>query len=153
MLDHRNTLYYAAFMQMLYNDFIIDDENTDGGTIDKTCEDLAKIIDKACEKLHFNIYNATIPEIIKLFNAIVKKLGGTTTFRVHDLKALELLMFRMYSDAEVINLFYYLEKHGIQPKDVLAINSDDEMLLHNGKSIDLDPSEKWDEFIEYMTEK
>lgn len=153
MIDHRNPMYYAALMQHLYIDFIIDDDNDDSGTIDKNTYEVGKIIEKACEKLKFNVYNATIPEIMKLFHAIVKKLGGTTAFRVHDLKALEMLMFRMYSDAEVIEFLYYLYKHKIKPQDVLAINSDDEVLLRNGKSIRMEPSEKWEEFIEYMSEK
>ena len=76
MLDYRNTLYYGALFRELFSDFATEEED---GKIDKSIDDLAKLLDRACEKLNFDLCNASMKQLYKLYSLLIQKLNGTTT--------------------------------------------------------------------------
>ncbi len=150
-LDYRNMLYYAALFQQLFKDFIIDSE--EGGKIDKSIEYLAQLLNKACDKCNFDIYNASIPQIIKLYGVLIQKLGGENKLRDLDpqaIKNLETLLFRMYSDEEILDILEELENSEINPDNIVGITEDDKILFTNSKKYPLEPSSKYDDLIEYL---
>ena len=145
ILDYRNTLYYGALFRELFSDFTTEEED---GKIDKSIEELAKLLDKACEKLNFNLCNASMKQLYKLYTLLIQKLNGSTAVRPFDLEKLQILLFRMYTDNEVLELLTYFDKKGVKPEHIIAINENDEVIFINKKKYKLKPSEKLEELIE-----
>jgi hypothetical protein len=145
MLDYRNTLYYGALFRELFSDFATEEED---GKIDKTIEDLAKLLDKACEKLNFDLCNASMKQVHKLYTLLIQKLNGTNAVRSFDLDKLQMLLFRMYTDDEVLEMLTYFDKKGVKPEHIVAINEKDEVVFINKKKYKLTPSKKLEELIE-----
>lgn len=144
MLDYRNTLYYGALFRQMFSDFSTEEEE---GKIDKSIDDLAKLLDKACEKLNFDLTNSSMKQLYKLFNILIQKLNGTNTIRSFDLDIYESLLFRMYTDTEVLEILEYFDKKGVKPENIVAINENDEVVFSNKKKYKLKPSERLDELI------
>jgi hypothetical protein len=145
MLDYRNTLYYGALFRELFSDFATEEE---GGKIDKSIEDLAKLLDKACEKLNFDLCNASMKQVHKLYTLLIQKLNGTNAIRSFDLDKLQMLLFRMYTDDEVLEMLTYFDKKGVKPEHISAINEKDEVVFVNKKKYKLKPSKKLEELLE-----
>ena len=145
MLDYRNTLYYGALFRELFSDFATEEE---GGKIDKSIEDLAKLLDKACEKLNFDLCNASMKQVHKLYTLLIQKLNGTNEVRSFDLDKLQMLLFRMYTDDEVLEMLTYFDKKGVKPEHISAINEKDEVVFVNKKKYKLKPSKKLEELLE-----
>jgi hypothetical protein len=145
MLDYRNTLYYGALFRELFSDFATEEED---GKIDKSIEELAKLLDKACEKLNFDLCNASMKQLYKLYSLLMPKLNGTTAIRPFDLEKLNALLFRMYTDEEVLEMLTYFDKKGLKPEHIAAINGNDEVVFVNKKKYKLKPSEKIQELME-----
>jgi hypothetical protein len=150
MLDHRNMLYYGALFRQMYADFATEDE--EDAPIKKSIEELAKILEKAAEKLNFDIQNANIKQLSKLFSLLVKKLNGTNTLRAYDQDILEPLVSRMYNDKEVLELLMYLEEKGVKPEYIVAINEQDKIVFKNNKTYSLPESEKLADLIDFLAE-
>jgi hypothetical protein len=151
MLDHRNMLCYGALFRQMYADFATEDD-TDA-PIKKSIDDLAKILEKAADKLNFDIHNANIKQLSKLFSLLVKKLNGTTTLRSYDQDILEPLVSRMYTDKEVLELLMYLDEKGVKPEYILYINEEDKIVFKNNKTYSLPESEKLDDLIDFLAEE
>ena len=149
MLDYRNMLFYGALFRQMYADFATE---SDDGPIDKSIEELAKLLEKACTKLNFDIHNATVKQLGKLFSALIQKLGGTTKLRAYDQDVVDPLIFRMYSDEEMIELLMYLDEKKVNPENIVAVNENDEIVFINGKKYKLHGSNKLDELIDYLAE-
>jgi hypothetical protein len=149
MLDYRNMLYYGALFRQMYADFATE---SDDGPIDKSIEDLSKLLEKACAKLNFDIHNANVKQLGKLFSALIQKLNGSTKLREYDQDVIDPLVFRMYSDDEVLELLMYLDEKKVNPENILAINENDEIVFVNGKKYKLQGSHKLHELIEYLGE-
>jgi hypothetical protein len=149
MLDYRNMLFYGALFRQMYADFSTE---SDDGPLDKSIEDLAKLLEKACTKLNFDIHNASVKQLGKLFSALVQKLNGTTKLRAYDQEVVDPLVFRMYSDEEVIELLMYLDEKKVNPENIVAINDNDEIVFINGKKYKLHGSHKLNELIDYLAE-
>ena len=145
MLDYRNTLYYGALFRELFSDFATEEED---GKIDKSIEDLAKLLDKACEKLNFDLCNASMKQLYKLYALLIQKLNGTTAVRPFDLEKLNSLLFRMYTDNEVLEILTYFDKKGLKPEHIAAVNGNDEVVFVNKKKYKLKPSEKLEDLME-----
>lgn len=151
MLDHRNMLCYGALFRQMYADFATEDD-TDA-PIKKSIDDLAKILEKAADKLNFDIHNANIKQLSKLFSLLVKKLNGTTKLRSYDQDILEPLVSRMYTDKEVLELLMYLDEKGVKPEYILYINEEDKIVFKNNKTYSLPESEKLDDLIDFLAEE
>lgn len=151
MLDHRNMLCYGALFRQMYADFATEDD-TDA-PIKKSIDELAKILEKAAEKLNFDIQNANIKQLSKLFSLLVKKLNGTTKLRSYDQDILEPLVSRMYTDKEVLELLMYLDEKGVKPEYILYINEEDKIVFKNNKTYSLPESEKLDDLIDFLAEE
>ena len=95
MLDYRNSLYYGALFRQMFSDFSTEE---DEGTVEKSIDELAKLLEKACEKLNFDMYNANMKQLHKLFSALIQKLKGSSKLRVYDIDKIEPLVYRMYDD-------------------------------------------------------
>ena len=149
MLDYRNMLFYGALFRQMYADFATE---SDDGPIDKSIEDLAKLLEKACDKLNFDIHNASVKQLGKLFSALIQKLNGTVKLRAYDQEVVDPLVFRMYSDEEVIELLMYLDEKKVNPENIMAINEKDEIVFVNGKTYKLHGSHKLNELIDYLAE-
>lgn len=146
MLDYHNPLYYGALLQQLFSDCSIPDEK---GTVDQSIDDLSKLIVKAATKLNFDIYNASIKQLHKLFSALMLKLGGTTKLRDYDPDTMDPLLFRMYSDDETLELLHYFEDKGVNPENIIAVNHKDEVVFSNKKKYKLTQSSKVDEMVDF----
>ena len=145
MLDYHNPLYYGALFQQMFQDFTVSDEK---GKIDQSMDDLGKLIVKAAAKLkNFDIYNASMKQLHKLFCALILKLGGTTTLRDYDPDRLEPMLFRMYKDDEILDLLEEFEKKGVNPENIIAVNHKDEVVFSNKKRYNLTQSSKVDEMV------
>lgn len=142
MLDYRNSLYYGALFRQMFSDFSTEE---DEGKIDKSIDDLAKLLDKACEKLNFNMANSSMKQLHKLFCVIIQKLNGSTQLRAFDLDIYENLLYRMYTDDEVLELLEYFDKKGVKPVNIVAINEKDEVVFSNNKKYKLKASERLDD--------
>jgi hypothetical protein len=149
LIDNKNMLYYGALFRQLYKDFKLEED--DQGTVNKSIDELSKILEKACSKLNFDIHNANVKQIIKLFNILIEKIGGSTTLRGYD-ECLETLMYRMYSDDELIDILLELEEDKINPENIIGLNKDDQIVFSNKKVRKLEPSSKHDELISYLSE-
>jgi hypothetical protein len=149
MLDYRNMLFYGALFRQMYVDFSTE---SDDGPLDKSIEDLAKLLEKACTKLNFDIHNANVKQLGKLFSALIQKLNGTTKLRAYDQEVVDPLVFRMYSDEEVIELLMYLDEKKVNPENIVAINEKDEIVFVNGKTYKLHGSHKLNELIDYLAQ-
>jgi hypothetical protein len=149
MLDYRNMLYYGALFRQMYVDFATEE---DEGPINKSIDDLAKLLEKACQKLNFDIHNANIKQLGKLFSALIQKLNGSTKLRAYDPDVLEALVSRMYSDEEVLELLMYLDEKGVNPENIVAVNDKDEIVFSNKKKYKLNESNKLHELIDYLAE-
>jgi hypothetical protein len=145
ILDYRNTLYYGALFREMFSDFSTEEEE---GKIDKSIEDLSKLLDKACEKLNFDLCNASIKQLHKLFSLLIQKLNGTTEVRPFNLEILQELTSRMYTDEEVLEILTYFDKKGIKPEDIIAVNKNNEVVFVNKKKYKLKPGKKLEELIE-----
>lgn len=145
MLDYRNTLYYGALFRELFSDFATEEED---GKIDKSIDDLAKLLDRACEKLNFDLCNASMKQLYKLYSLLIQKLNGTTAVRPFDLEKINALLFRMYTDDEVLEMLTYFDKKGLKPEHISAINGNDEVVFVNKKKYKLKPSEKLEDLME-----
>jgi hypothetical protein len=150
MLDHRNMLYYGALFRQMYADFATEED--EDAPIKKSIDELAKILEKAAEKLNFDIQNANIKQLSKLFSLLVKKLNGTDKLRAYDQDILEPLVSRMYNDKEVLELLMYLEEKGVKPEYILAINEQDKIVFKNKKTYSLPESEKLADLIDFLAE-
>lgn len=150
MLDHRNMLYYGALFRQMYADFATEED--EDAPIKKSIDELAKILEKAAEKLNFDIHNANIKQMSKLFSLLVKKLNGTDKLRSYDQDILEPLVSRMYNDKEVLELLMYLEEKGVKPEYILAINEQDKIVFKNKKTYSLPESEKLADLIDFLAE-
>jgi hypothetical protein len=150
MLDHRNMLYYGALFQQMYADFATNDD--EDAPIKKSIDELAKILEKAASKLNFDIHNAKIKQLSKLFSLLVKKLNGTNKLRSYDPDILEPLVSRMYNDKEVLELLMYLEEKGVKPEYIVAINEEDKIVFKNKKTYSLPESEKLSDLIDFLAE-
>lgn len=150
MLDHRNMLYYGALFRQMYADFATEDD--EDAPIKKSIDELAKILEKAAEKLNFDIQNANIKQLSKLFSLLVKKLNGTNKLRSYDQDILEPLVSRMYNDKEVLELLMYLEEKGVKPEYIVAINEQDKIVFKNNKTYSLPESEKLADLIDFLAE-
>jgi hypothetical protein len=150
MLDHRNMLYYGALFRQMYADFATEED--EDAPIKKSIDELAKILEKAAEKLNFDIHNANIKQMSKLFSLLVKKLNGTDKLRSYDQDILEPLVSRMYNDKEVLELLMYLEEKGVKPEYIVAINEQDKIVFKNKKTYSLPESEKLADLIDFLAE-
>lgn len=150
MLDHRNMLYYGALFRQMYADFATEED--EDAPIKKSIDDLAKILEKAAEKLNFDIQNANIKQLSKLFSLLVKKFNGTNKLRAYDPDILEPLVSRMYNDKEVLELLMYLEEKGVKPEYIVAINEQEKIVFKNNKTYTLPESEKLAELIDFLAE-
>ena len=150
MLDHRNMLYYGALFRQMYADFSTEED--EDAPIKKSIDELAKILEKAAEKLNFDIQNANIKQLSKLFSLLVKKLNGTDKLRAYDQDILEPLVSRMYNDKEVLELLMYLEEKGVKPEYIVAINEQDKIVFKNKKTYSLPESEKLADLIDFLAE-
>jgi hypothetical protein len=150
MLDHRNMLYYGALFRQMYADFATEED--EDAPIKKSIDELAKILEKAAEKLNFDIQNANIKQLSKLFSLLVKKLNGTDKLRSYDQDILEPLVSRMYNDKEVLELLMYLEEKGVKPEYIVAINEQDKIVFKNKKTYGLPESEKLADLIDFLAE-
>lgn len=149
MLDYRNMLYYGALFRQMYADF---ETEEDDGPIKKSIDDLAKLLEKATDKLKFDIHNANIKQLSKLFSVLMGKLNGSTNLRAYDVDILEPLVSRMYNDKEVLEFLMYLDEKGIKPHHIVAINEKDEIVFVNNKTYRLPESEKLTDLINYLAE-
>ena len=150
MLDHKNMLYYGALFRQMYADFATEDD--EDAPIKKSVDELSKILEKAADKLNFDIQNANIKQLFKLFSLLVKKLNGTDKLRAYDQDILEPLVSRMYNDKEVLELLLYLEEKGVKPEYIVAINEHDKIVFKNKKTYSLPESEKLSELINFLAE-
>jgi hypothetical protein len=150
MLDHRNMLYYGALFRQMYADFATEED--EDAPIKKSIDELAKILEKAADKLNFDIQNANIKQLSKLFSLLVKKLNGTDKLRAYDQDILEPLVSRMYNDKEVLELLMYLEEKGVKPDYIIAINEEDKIVFKNKKTYTLPESEKLADLIDFLAE-
>jgi hypothetical protein len=150
MLDHRNMLYYGALFRQMYADFATEED--EDAPIKKSIDELAKILEKAADKLNFDIQNANIKQLSKLFSLLVKKLNGTDKLRSYDQDILEPLVSRMYNDKEVLELLMYLEEKGVKPEYIVAINEQDKIVFKNKKTYSLPESEKLADLIDFLAE-
>jgi hypothetical protein len=150
MLDHRNMLYYGALFRQMYADFATEED--EDAPIKKSIDELAKILEKAADKLNFDIQNANIKQLSKLFSLLVKKLNGTDKLRAYDQDILEPLVSRMYNDKEVLELLMYLEEKGVKPEYIVAINEQDKIVFKNKKTYSLPESEKLADLIDFLAE-
>jgi hypothetical protein len=150
MLDHRNMLYYGALFRQMYADFSTEED--EDAPIKKSIDELAKILEKAADKLNFDIHNANIKQMSKLFSLLVKKLNGTDKLRAYDQDILEPLVSRMYNDKEVLELLMYLEEKGVKPEYIVAINEQDKIVFKNKKTYSLPESEKLADLIDFLAE-
>lgn len=148
-LDYRNYLYYGALFQQLFKDISTDEED---GKVNRSIDELAKLIEKACNKLKFDIHNASIKQIFKLYTVLIEKLGGSKKIRNYDAERMEQLLHRMYSDEEVLEILEELEELSINPENIEGINQIDEIIFSNGKTHKLLPSSKCDELVEFYAE-
>jgi hypothetical protein len=144
MLDYRNSLYYGALFRQMFSDFSTEEED---GKLDKSIDELAKLLDKACEKLNFDLTNSSMKQLYKLFSILIQKLNSTTTLRSFDLDIYEQLLFRMYTDGEVLEILEYFDKKGVKPENIVAINDKDEVVFSNNKKYKLKPSERLDDLM------
>jgi hypothetical protein len=149
MLDYRNMLYYGALFRQMYSDFSTEE---DDGTINKSIDDLAKLLEKACQKLNFDIHNANVKQLGKLFSALIQKLKGSTKLRAYDPDVLEPLVSRMYNDDEVMDLLMYLDEKGVNPENIVAVNENDEIVFSNKKKYKLNESTKLHELVDYLAD-
>jgi hypothetical protein len=149
MLDYRNMLYYGALFRQMYTDF---ETEEDDGPIKKSIDDLAKLLQKATDKLNFDIHNANIKQLSKLFSVLMVKLNGSTKLRAYDVDILEPLVSRMYNDKEVLEFLMYLDEKGIKPHHIVGINEKDEIVFINNKTYSLPESEKLTDLINYLAE-
>jgi hypothetical protein len=140
-------LYYGALFRELFEDLKTENEN---GKIDKSITELASILEKACAKLNFDIHNASIKQLIKLYMILIEKLGGSTKLRAYDSYIMEPLMARMYSDSEILNILYELEEKGINPENILGVNADNHIVFSNKKTYPLEASAKNFELIDFL---
>ncbi len=150
ILDYRNMLYYGALFKTLFKDF--KSEENPEGTIDKSIEELGKLLEKACDKLNFDIQNASIKQIIKLYSLLMDKLGGSKKLNQLDLETSEILLSRMYNDEEVLDLLTELEDNKINPKNIMGISQNDEIIFSNNTLQKLIPSSKFDELTLFYQE-
>jgi len=150
MLDHRNMLYYGALFRQMYADFATEDD--EDAPIKKSIDELAKILEKAASKLNFDIHNANIKQMSKLFSLLVKKLNGTDKLRSYDQDILEPLVSRMYNDKEVLELLMYLDEKGVKPEYIVAINEQDKIVFKNKKTYSLPESEKLADLIDFLAD-
>jgi hypothetical protein len=150
MLDHRNMLYYGALFRQMYADFATEED--EDAPIKKSIDELSKILEKAADKLNFDIQNANIKQLSKLFSLLVKKLNGTDKLRAYDQDILEPLVSRMYNDKEVLELLMYLEEKGVKPEYIVAINEEDKIVFKNKKTYSLPESEKLADLIDFLAE-
>jgi hypothetical protein len=150
MLDHRNMLCYGALFRQMYADFSTEDD--EDAPIKKSIDELAKILEKAAAKLNFDIHNAKIRQLSKLFSLLIKKLNGTDKLRAYDPDILEPLLSRMYNDKEILELLMYLEEKGVKPEYIVAINEDDKIVFKNNKKYSLPESEKLVELIDFLAD-
>lgn len=148
-LDYKNPLFYGGLFKQLYVDFKTEQED---GKIDKSIDDLAKLINKACVKLNFDIQNASIQQIIKLFNILIEKLGGSVSLRNYDADILENLLYIMYSDEELLEILLDLEEKKINPENIIGINSKNQIIFSNKKTYQLEPSSKNNQLVNYYAE-
>lgn len=149
-LDYRNMLYYAALFKQLFKDFKLDDEE---GKIDKSIDDLAKLLEKACDKLQFDIRNASVKQLIKLYGILIEKIGGTKSIRDYDPDVMEPLLFRMYTDGELFSILEDLEEKKINPDHIIGINNLEQIVFSKGgKTYQLESSRKIDELIDFYAE-
>lgn len=151
-LDHRNMLNYGALFKQLFIDFKLDDEHNDNSKIDRSMDDLAILLEKACEKLNFDIYNASMKQLLKLYSILMEKLKYSKKLREVDLEKLELLLYRMYSDEEVLDILDELEEKKINPHSIEGINVLDQIVFTNGSTLPLFPSNKFNELINIYAE-
>lgn len=149
MLDYRNMLYYGALFRQMYADFETEEED---GPIKKSIDELAKLLEKATAKLNFDIHNANIKQLTKLFSVLIGKLNGSTKLRAYDVDILEPLVSRMYNDKEVLEFLMYLDEKGIKPHHIVGINEKDEIVFVNNKTYSLPESEKLTDLINYLSE-
>jgi hypothetical protein len=150
MLDYRNMLYYGALFRQMYADFATEDE--EDAPIKKSIDELAKLLEKAATKLNFDIHNANIKQLSKLFSVLMGKLNGSTNLRAYDVDILEPLVSRMYNDKEVLEFLMYLDEKGIKPHHIVGINEKDEIVFVNNKTYSLPESEKLTDLINYLAE-
>jgi hypothetical protein len=143
-------LCYGALFRQMYADFSTEDD--EDAPIKKSIDELAKILEKAAAKLNFDIHNAKIRQLSKLFSLLIKKLNGTDKLRAYDPDILEPLLSRMYNDKEILELLMYLEEKGVKPEYIVAINEDDKIVFKNNKKYSLPESEKLVELIDFLAD-
>ena len=148
-LDYKNYLYYAALFQQLFTDF---ETNEEDGPIKKSLDDLSKILQKACDKLNFDIQNANMKQLFKLYTLLIEKLGGSKKIRQLDPDTMETLLYRMYSDTEMLELLEELEYSKINPENIVGINENDEIVFTNDKTYKISPSSKFSELTIFYAE-
>ena len=145
-IDHRNMLYYGALFRELFKDFKTEED--DNGKIDKSIEDLSKLLERACDKLNFDIYNCNMKQLLKLYTVLIEKLGGSKNLRDPNYEILTVLLFRMYSDDEVIKILNELKENNINPNNIEGIDANDNIIFTNGKTYPLETSNKFNELLE-----
>jgi hypothetical protein len=146
-IDYKNMLYYGALFRELFED--LKTENDDG-KIDKSIKELANILEKACNKLNFDIQNASMKQLVKLYMILIEKLGGSNKLRAYDSDIMEPLMARMYSDNEILEILYELEEKRINPENIIGINAANQIVFSNKKTYSLEPSAKNFELIDFL---
>ena len=145
MLDYRNTLYYGALFRQMFSDFSTEE---DTGSIEKSIDELAKLLEKACKKVDFDMYNANMKQLHKLFSALIQKLNGSTKLRAYDLDKIDPLVYRMYDDEEILDLLLYFQSKNVKGSKIIAINNNDEVVFSNKKKYKLQPSKKLNDLID-----
>ena len=150
MIDYDNMLVYAALFRQMFQAF-------DGNKINKSLEELANLLQRACAKLSCKISNMNMEQLYKLFSLLIKKFKeaeGNLALRPYNADIMKPLMYRMYYVREMGEILAKLEAQGIEPAAIVAVNAQEDIVYKNKNgslvTIKLPPSTKHDEYTHFL---
>jgi hypothetical protein len=145
MIDYDNMLVYGALFRQLFKAFEPDKLN-------KSIEDLANLLQRACVKLSCQISTMHMEQLYKLYSVLMNKFkeSGCTALRPYNADIMRPLMYRMYYPREMGELLAQLEAQGIEPAAIVCVNAQEDIVYKNKSNgsiatFKLPPSGKHDE--------